>query len=140
MTPQGGWCPGRGGPCQYIFFLTIYDRLPALLEVMDAAAAAAGYPAPDLGVYIQPIVQGTNLHVEFNLPYDPADPAGGEKVRKLTAAAVKDLAAAGAFFSRPYGETAGMIINRDAATVAALKKVKSITDPNYVMNPGKLCF
>ncbi|MFH0810981.1 MAG: hypothetical protein V2A77_11035, partial [Pseudomonadota bacterium] len=61
-------------------------------------------------------------------------------VRKLTAAAVKDLMAAGAFFSRPYGETAGMIINRDAATVAALKKVKSITDPNYVMNPGKLCF
>ncbi|HJX13510.1 MAG TPA: FAD-binding oxidoreductase [Dehalococcoidales bacterium] len=134
------WKLRRQGACQDIFFLTIYDRLPALLEVMDAAAAAAGYPAPDLGVYIQPIVQGTNLHVEFNLPYDPADPAGVEKVKKLTAAAVKDLAAAGAFFSRPYGETAGMIINRDAATVAALKKVKSITDPNYVMNPGKLCF
>ena len=63
-----------------------------------------------------------------------------ERVKNRTAAAVKDLAAAGAFFSRPYGEAACMIINRDPATVAALKKVKSITDPNYVMNPGKLCF
>ena len=46
----------------------------------------------------------------------------------------------GAFFSRPYGETAGMIINRDAATAAALKKVKAIVDPENIMNPGKLCF
>jgi FAD/FMN-containing dehydrogenase len=48
--------------------------------------------------------------------------------------------AKGAFFSRPYGESAGMIINRDAATVGVLTKVKKIFDPNNVMNPGKLCF
>ena len=46
----------------------------------------------------------------------------------------------GAFFSRPYGESAGMIMNRDAATVDVLKKLKEIFDPNEVMNPGKLCF
>ena len=46
----------------------------------------------------------------------------------------------GAFFSRPYGENARMIMNRDAATVEVLKKLKQIFDPNDVMNPGKLCF
>ena len=46
----------------------------------------------------------------------------------------------GAFFSRPYGENTAMIMNRDAATVAALKKIKSIADPQNIMNPGKLCF
>ena len=46
----------------------------------------------------------------------------------------------GAFFSRPYGESVDIVMNRDAATVAALKKVKSILDPDNIMNPGKLCF
>lgn len=31
-------------------------------------------------------------------------------------------------------------MNRDAATVTALKKIKAIFDPNNIMNPGKLCF
>jgi FAD/FMN-containing dehydrogenase len=48
--------------------------------------------------------------------------------------------AKGAFFSRPYGESARMIINRDAATVAVLTKLKKMFDPNKVMNPGKVCF
>jgi len=48
--------------------------------------------------------------------------------------------AKGAFFSRPYGESAGMILNRDAATVGVLNKLKNMFDPNHVMNPGKVCF
>jgi FAD/FMN-containing dehydrogenase len=31
-------------------------------------------------------------------------------------------------------------MNRDAATVAVLHKLKKMFDPNYVMNPGKVCF
>jgi FAD/FMN-containing dehydrogenase len=46
----------------------------------------------------------------------------------------------GSFLSRPYGRSASMIINRDAATASALHKIKMIVDPNEVMNPGKLCF
>jgi len=48
--------------------------------------------------------------------------------------------AQGAFFSRPYGESTKTVVNKDAATVAALRKVKTIVDPNNIMNPGKLCF
>ena len=46
----------------------------------------------------------------------------------------------GAFFSRPYGESARKIINRDAATVVALTKIKKVLDPKNIMNPGKLYF
>ncbi len=128
------------GACHDIFFVTIYDKLPELIRTMYDAVDEAGYPASDMGVYLQPIVQGTNLHCEFNLFYDPENPSQSERVRELAISTVNDLMAKGAFFSRPYGESSPIIINRDAATVTALKKVKSILDPNNVMNPVKLCF
>jgi FAD/FMN-containing dehydrogenase len=128
------------GGCQDIFFLCLYDRLPELIGIMQDAADKAGYPVTDLGIYLQPIVQGTNCHCEFNLFYDPDNKVEVDRVKELSAAVTRRLMEAGAFFSRPYGENTGMIMNRDAATMAALKKVKSITDPNNIMNPGKLCF
>ncbi|OGC95553.1 MAG: hypothetical protein A2W25_05475 [candidate division Zixibacteria bacterium RBG_16_53_22] len=128
------------GACQDIFFLTINDKLGGQIGVMNDVVEKAGYPTSDMGVYIQPIVQGTGCHCEFNLFYDPGNPSELNRVRELSALAVKNLMAKGAFFSRPYGESAGMIINRDAATVAVLKKLKKIFDPNNVMNPGKVCF
>jgi hypothetical protein len=128
------------GACHDIFFLTIYDKLEGLIGIMNDLANEAGYPASDMGVYIQPVVQGTSCHCEFNLFYDPENPGEVERVKKLFADAVKKLMCNGAFFSRPYGENARMIINRDAATVAGLTKIKKILDPNNIMNPGKLCF
>jgi FAD/FMN-containing dehydrogenase len=128
------------GACHDIFFLTIYDRLPELVAIMHGAADAAGYPISDIGVYIQPLVQGSNLHCEFTLFYDPENPKESTRIRELAACATKHLMAAGAHFSRPYGENAHAIMNRDAATVAALKKVKDMVDPDHIMNPGKLCF
>ncbi len=128
------------GACQDIFFVTIYEHLAGLIDIMYDEADKAGYPTSDIGIYLQPIVQGTNCHCEFNLFYDPKNPSESDRVKELSANAIPSLMAKGAFFSRPYGENTGIIINRDAATVAALHKVKSILDPDNVMNPGKLCF
>jgi hypothetical protein len=128
------------GACHDIFFLTIYDRLSELIGIMRNTADEAGFPALDMGIYLQPIVQGTNCHCEFNLFYQPENPKESSRVKELSTTAIKNLANHGAFFSRPYGESSKMIINRDAATVAALKKVKAVFDPNNIMNPGKLCF
>jgi FAD/FMN-containing dehydrogenase len=140
VSPEPYWKLRAKGGCQDIFFITIYDKLNDLIAIMQQAADAAGYPAGDIGTYIQPIVQGTSCHCEFNLFYDPDDPQEVARVKKLSHGVVNSLIAAGAFFSRPYGKLAGTIINRDAATVAALHKVKSILDPDNLMNPGKLCF
>ncbi|MDD5339511.1 MAG: FAD-linked oxidase C-terminal domain-containing protein, partial [Dehalococcoidales bacterium] len=62
------------------------------------------------------------------------------RVKNLTNSAVKALLANGAFFSRPYGENSKVIMNRDAATLSVLNKLKKMFDPNYIMNPGKVCF
>ncbi len=128
------------GACEDIFFLTTYGRVPRLVAEMNDAAAEVGYPSPELGIYLQPIVQGTNCHCEVTLRYDPQDIQDVRKVKELSARAVQRLIPKGAFFSRPYGNEAEAVLNRDAATAAALVKVKAVFDPNNIMNPGKLCF
>jgi FAD/FMN-containing dehydrogenase len=128
------------GASHDIFFITIYDKLPELIGAMYDMAREASYPSSDMGVYLQPIVQGTNCHCEFNFFYDHEDPRESAQVKGLSVGAIMNLIRKGAFFSRPYGENTRAIINRDATTAEALAKVKSIFDPNNIMNPGKLCF
>jgi FAD/FMN-containing dehydrogenase len=128
------------GACQDVFFLTIHDKLEGQIDAMTALAKNAGYASSDLGMYIQPMVQGTGYHCEFNLFYDPENLNERSRIQAFSAQATQKLMALGAFFSRPYGENAGMILNRDAATVAVLNKLKNIVDPNNIMNPGKVCF
>jgi FAD/FMN-containing dehydrogenase len=134
------WKLRRQRGCEDIFFVTIYDKLDRLIKTMSDAAGEYGYPASEIGIYLQPIVQGINCHCEFNLFYDPENSREAQMVRELSAGVVRKLMAAGAFFSRPYGESARMVMNSDAATVATLKKIKSIVDPANILNPGKLCF
>jgi len=139
-APEPYWKLRYKGASEDVFFLAQVEKLPSLIAVMDALAAKAGYPVADRGVYIQPAVQGTSYHCEFNLPYDPSDAKEAQRVKSLATAATKSLMDGGAFFSRPYGDNARMIMNRDAANAEVLKKLKQIFDPNAVMNPGKLCF
>ena len=134
------WKLRRGGGCQDIFFLTTNAKIPGLVKAMTEAAEAAGYSIGKMGIYLQPIVQGTNCHVEFNLFYDPTRTGRGRTVRGLATSTIQPLMNAGAFFSRPFGEAARQIMNRDAAVVEALKKFKAIVDPAGILNPGKLCF
>ncbi len=134
------WKLRHKGACQDIMFLTIHDKLEDQIRVMNGLADKSGYAASNLGVYIQPVVQGTGYHCEFNLFYDPEVAMELSRAKELSSSATRGLLAAGAFFSRPYGEEAGMILNKDAATVSVLQKFKRIFDPNHVMNPGKVCF
>ncbi len=128
------------GGCHDIFFLTTLDRVTDFVKVMGHLAESWRYPVADLGIYIQPTIQGCNCHCEFNLFYDPNSSKETEKVKGLVNGSSADLANRGAFFSRPYGPWKDMAYRRDAETTAALRKVKGIFDPHNIMNPGKLCF
>ncbi len=120
-----------------IFFITTLDRVPSFLEVMNSVAEEAHYPAERIGAYIQPIQQGRNVHLEFTLFYGPADAA---KAGELFSSASQALSEAGAFFGRPYGPWSDLAYARCPDTVAALRKVKDMLDPDHVLNRGKLCF
>lgn len=134
------WKLRSKGGCQDIFFVTIYDKIKSQVSIVDQLADQSDYSSSDVGIYLQPIVQGANVHCEFNLFHDPENPVERNRVKQLSDSTIKALIPTGAFFSRPYGINARMIINRDAAYVDALTKVKTILDPNHIMNPGKLCF
>lgn len=134
------WKLRPSGGCQDIFSVTTQNKIPGLIKLMTELAEAAGFSSARIGTYLQPIVQGTSCHCEFSLFYNPEDPAETGAVRTLAVDALQPLMAAGAFFSRPFGEAAGQIMNQDVATVDALRKVKAIVDPTGIFNPGKLCF
>ncbi len=134
------WKLRQKGACEDLFFLTINDKIEDQLTAMNGVIDKAGYPASEMGIYLQPVVQGTGCHVEFNLFYDPANAKEAARVKDLTTAATRALMARGAFFSRPYGINAHAVFNRDAGTTAMLKKIKKMFDPNGIMNPGKVCF
>jgi FAD/FMN-containing dehydrogenase len=134
------WKLRSKGASHDIFFLALYKALPELIDLFVRTAVSEGYSATDIGVYLQPIVQGGNCHCEFNLFYDPSDRNETARVQRLSQRAAMLLAEKGAFFSRPYGEIADLIMNRDPASKAALMRVKNIVDPANILNPGKLCF
>jgi FAD/FMN-containing dehydrogenase len=137
-TKEPYWKLRYKGSCHDIFFLSALSQAAGYARVMEEVAAK--YPPVDIGGYIQPMVQGRGCHCEFNLFSDDSNVTEKNEVARLFREASDTLMQRGAFFSRPYGQWAGMVYSQSAAEVDALRKLKGIFDPNNILNPGKLCF
>jgi glycolate oxidase len=130
----------KKGGVREVFFVTTLDKTPGFIGQMEKLASGAGFSSSDIGIYIQPFQQGRNVHLEFQLYFDPANSKEASTVDALAAKASADMADAGAFFSRPYGAWSDIAYSRCPDTVKLLKILKNMFDPNGVLNRGKLCY
>lgn len=133
---ENGWRDRLGGRSLSVFFITTLDRINEFTNIFMRLASGIGIAEDTTGVYIQPVVQGHACHVEFIIPFDPVK-QDLDALRRLEREAVQQLAAAGAFFSRPYGAAQETELSRNPAGYELLGKVKRIFDPNRVLNRGK---
>jgi len=132
------WKDIYSGSHQSLFFLTQLDKCGLFLKAVREIAEDHGYPAENIGVYIQPKHLGSCYHMEFTFPYDPGSENQTARMIDLIETAGLCVSDMGGYFSRPYGKWAGIQLNKDAQSVMALQKLKKIFDPNGVMNPGRM--
>lgn len=129
------------GECREVMFTTTLDRTQEFYHIFQEEAKNVGFPLEQIGAYVQPMVQGTNTHVCFDLYYSLGDENSVEMVISLLGNGQKKLLDMGAYFSRPYGLITDTVFEHSApGTVDAMKRVKAIFDPNNILNPGTLCF
>jgi len=134
------WKQRMKGGFRDVFFLTTLGNTPRFSSLVSGLAQQRGFPIENIGVYIQPVAQGTSCHFEFDFYSDSTDREETNLVKQVEIEAVDQLEENGAFFSRPYGNWADIAYRRAADTVEMQRKIKGIFDPNWILNPGKLCF
>jgi len=140
-SPEPYWKLRLKGGCQEIFFLTTLDKAAGYVALFSQEAQRHGFSRDQVGVYIQPLVQGSSTHCEFDLYYDQEDAEERNRAQALYAKGSQRLLEAGAFFSRPHGAfTPAVYAKSSPGIVSAFRAVKAIFDPRHVMNPGTLCF
>lgn len=128
------------GNYQDLFFIARPERVPEFIDVVRDTASRNGYPFENIGIYEQPIEHNRACQLEFTFMYDGSADGADAEIYDIYYKTFKALHAAGAYFTRPYGDMGEELYQRAASYKAALLKVKKLFDPNNIMNPGNVCF
>ena len=126
----------RGG-CLSIFFISVLDKMPALLKTFIDTATEVGYSEAEIGAYIQPMVQNHCCHMEVMIPFAPHSSEEVDRLAGLEKLATQRLMEGGAFFSRPYGSASKFVWEKNPSNTRLLNIIKEIFDPNQVLQRGK---
>ena len=121
----------RRGAQQELVMAAAPSKTAGILDIIQEVL-------PEAGLTVQPQVQGRAFRIECNLRF--ADlPGEAERQEEALFALAQKLLPAGAYFDRPYGRLTELVYT-EPVSVDAMKRLKTIFDPDGILNPGKLCF
>jgi glycolate oxidase len=111
------------------------SRIPELLKFIDALSGRLGLPIPTFGH-----AGDGNLHVNFM--YDKGDPGQAAKIERGARELIEKVLELGGTISGEHGiglaklPFIGLELGR--AEIETMRRVKSVFDPNDLLNPGKM--
>jgi glycolate oxidase len=133
-TPLPGDYKSRAlGAYKDYFFLSQLDRTTRFVSIDEPAHWKS------VGIYVQPLTQGVNCHVEFTLPHDRSE-AASSRASRWRDQAVARCVEQGAFLSRPHAPWGEAAFHADPGIRPYLAEVKQLFDPNGIMGPGRAFF
>ena len=137
---KNGWREPESGISRELPFVTTMEKAPSFVDLIEdiSSALSAKEFISDTAVYVQPQHCGTSAHMEFDFFCGETSPYIAKEMERFIKKAQEALAAAGAYYSRPYGNLAGIQLNKDSRTYEIQERVRDIFDPHRIMNPGKL--
>ena len=95
-------------------------------------------PNLPVGVYIQPMAQGTFCHIEFNAVLTPEQKNDNREIDQLWQQMTEACLQAGGFFSRPHLDWLDRAFETNPDAVALMSSAKQLFDPNHIMHPKRL--
>jgi len=126
------------GTCNYIACMASKTQLKPFYDLTLNATSNNGHGSVELGFMIMPLQFGGSYYFEPNLYHNPNDSEESDAARKLFVNISRSLIHSGGFFPRPYPLWADEVYFRVGAYHRKVKVMKSLLDPNNIMNPGKL--
>ncbi len=121
--------------CREIFFLSPLSEIERYYQLGYNSIQSHSNSISDFGLYIQPLVQGCNYHIQFDLYFKENTYIHDSKVSNIFKTISLSLMEAGAFFSRSYGPWREIFRFIEPETKIVLGKVKKIFDPENILNP-----
>jgi len=131
------WRHVTSGHCLSIFFLSLLNNSEKYIDIVRETAGSFNISNEQIGVYLQPVIQNHACHIEFMLPFNPENGHEVENMKNFEAAVTERLIKARAFFSRPYGIAAEMVFKNNPGNTELIRVIKSLFDPENILNPGK---
>jgi hypothetical protein len=121
-----------------LFFLQSFSKLETVVAAGQSKLTTGPLASRKIGTYIQPMVQGTFCHIAFTMPCLPEDTGAGTPIDTQWREAIMTCDAAGAFFSRPYGDWFDLAFRDAPNAKRMMNSAKTILDPKGIMNPKRL--
>jgi FAD/FMN-containing dehydrogenase len=128
------------GACNPIFSYILPKQAGKMIELTQQVAAQYEYASDDCGFFLLPLDYARGYYFEPSFHRNPDDTSETERMRALFNRVSEALFQAGAVFDRPYGAWAEMVYGNAAKYHKKIKDIKTILDPEHIMNPGKLAF